>query len=210
MKKFISAIAITGTIAIGTSAYAGSFAFEDLIDTWEVNGATYDSVYIDQNASLLPNSVLSPFGYTHDLNQEVNFAGGELVTSAWLELDFTDMDVLEGFGGDTHGSVLGIQWDDREKVKYTYASASSSWIEISSDNDIQDVVLDIDWLNDDGFLAVSIALKNSTGTADLALDQSRVYGTAETAPVPEPSTILLMGAGLLGLVGYRKRSQKKS
>jgi len=32
----------------------------------------------------------------------------------------------------------------------------------------------------------------------------------ETAPVPEPSTILLMGAGLLGLVGYnRKRSNKK-
>ncbi len=31
-----------------------------------------------------------------------------------------------------------------------------------------------------------------------------------TAPVPEPSTILLMGIGLLGLVGYSRKRSKKS
>ena len=47
-----------------------------------------------------------------------------------------------------------------------------------------------------------------TGTASFAgIDNVSVAGT----PVPEPSTILLMGAGLLGLVGYnRKRFSKKS
>ncbi|MEA3241376.1 MAG: PEP-CTERM sorting domain-containing protein, partial [Pseudomonadota bacterium] len=30
------------------------------------------------------------------------------------------------------------------------------------------------------------------------------------APVPEPSTILLMGIGLLGLVGYSRKRSKKS
>ncbi len=34
--------------------------------------------------------------------------------------------------------------------------------------------------------------------------------TGDVAPVPEPSTILLMGIGLLGLVGYSRKRSKKS
>ncbi|MBW2740133.1 MAG: PEP-CTERM sorting domain-containing protein [Deltaproteobacteria bacterium] len=48
------------------------------------------------------------------------------------------------------------------------------------------------------------------GGADLEISHYTGYNST-TAPVPEPSTILLMGSGLLGLVGYnRKRFSKKS
>ena len=50
---------------------------------------------------------------------------------------------------------------------------------------------------------------NGVMNADIRWDTLRVELNS-TAPVPEPSTILLMGIGLLGLVGYssRKRSKK--
>jgi len=51
---------------------------------------------------------------------------------------------------------------------------------------------------------------NSNGKAK-ALSHLTTYNEGDVAPVPEPSTILLMGIGILGLAGYsRKRFAKKS
>ena len=64
----------------------------------------------------------------------------------------------------------------------------------------------------DGTLNVYI----SSNYGDFYLDSSTLtaYGDngdcAPCNPVPEPSTLLLMGIGLLGLVGYNRKRSKKS
>ena len=77
--------------------------------------------------------------------------------------------------------------------------------------DTDDVILNLTsiWANDDGSWTLAVTGTGGYDTSDLSLYSSKL--DVEVAHAPEPTTILLMGSGLLGLVGYgRKRFSKKS
>ncbi len=63
--------------------------------------------------------------------------------------------------------------------------------------------------------ALAFAFFEGDGTWNDALDSTRYLGDGgyvveyESAPVPEPATMLLFGTGLVGLVGGRMRRKKK-
>ena len=67
----------------------------------------------------------------------------------------------------------------------------------------------------DNVSTIGLATFGITGVGDIPLDRSWLgdpsiasITVSSAAPVPEPTTVLLFGTGLLGLAGFTKKSQK--
>jgi hypothetical protein len=191
MGSVIAGLVVCMT-CMSSSVSADLYTFEDTIDTW--GPFQVDAAWIAQGF---------PLNYTHDLTQEVDFDAGDLVTEAWLELDFTND------ATDDHGSRLWgiIQWDFREYATVAYDGVN--WVPVTPggevDDDAYSLVLNIDWLNNNGMLDVTVAVSNPLGTATAWLDHSKVHGTAETPVVPVPGAVLL---GTLGLVAAGRKLRR--
>lgn len=192
MKKLSIALLVAALVALtAATASADPYSFEDMIDTWTVLGFPVDARPIVEGY---------PFSYQHDITDSVDFAAGHKVTAASLELDFTT-DGTDDVGSEW--TIFGtVYWDYREYAKIGFDGNTLEDITDYSDDDLDDgqyiLVLDIDWLNDDGLLDVTIDVYNDFGgllggTATAYLDHSRLYGTAV---VPVPGAVLL---GVLGL-----------
>ena len=158
------------------------YDFVDLHDKWDaLFGGQPTDVGFDSTGIVEG----SPLTYSHDITG-YGVPVPTPVTEAWLELDFTNdvSDAVERWWG-------VIVWDNREYVEVGYDG--SEWRDIGEvDNGQYDLVVGIDWLNDDGILDVTIDVTNPGWNAGTAyLDHSVLYGNV--VPVP--------GAALLGVLG---------
>jgi len=199
-KLRVLVIALVVVFSTFGVASAASYWFSDTIDNWGGDGV-WGRVPI-------PNYP-GTYDYQHNITDDVNLAAGDLVTEAYLALDF-DWDFNDSI---THCSYM-FGWDNREFAFIQLDDSGWQFVD-EVDNDYEFLTVGVDWLNDDGLLDVSLTVWNPMGTAMAWLDSSTLFGSAETgsgspAPVPEPATMILLGMGLVGVaVPGRKKLLKK-
>ena len=136
--------------------------------------------------------------WTHDINGDNGFTvGTHEVTSAAITL------WLEDDGG---------CWDFWEVAKLNVGD-NRFWWEVNS-GEISFNISSLISLTTTGMITATLTAKLGDfifNTATLTAEAEAMEPGGATAPVPEPSTILLMGTGILGLVAYgRKRYHKQA
>ena len=204
MKKFL----ICMIVGLGMLIVVGAASAVPISDTieWDVGfftpdeTQTYNSPYYrwyDED-----------WGWQHNAISET-FTTATLNISAWdVDAAYGEVDVITVWDNDENGGAggwveLGSLVGTNDEWGYSSFTLSSTLFDDIA-NGLQ-VWMDIDSTHTYDVWAVSLA------KSVLSLDGGSLPNPNPSPTVPEPSTILLMGVGILGLMGFsRKRFSKKS
>lgn len=188
MKKIL----LTATaLVFGMVGSASALLFSDtqIVDITLAEGPVAGSIF--PSSATYSHATPGDFEVPWDIVNSATLT----ISGYWID-DNNDTVAVEGttVGTLTPGGFNFLWWDVPSFSSFDIVPTFSSW---STGADF-DVTLSANGSFLDGVLYVN--------SSTFELDYEN-----QTAPVPEPSTMLLFGVGALGLLGYsRKRSSKKA
>jgi hypothetical protein len=226
LKAFLLVLASIGIVTFSAIPVSAYYSFYDITHTNETNASIAESQIAMDVTAYGTNQV--SFMFTNAVGAacsitDVYFDDGSLLAIAGINSSLGVSFDTPATPSNLPGGNLALppfvtseqfSADSDSPVQPNGVNESDEWLQIifdlQSGKGFEDVIYALSLAGEDGGLRVGIHVQGFEITAPNGdtISEGLINNNYEGAPIPIPGAIWLIGSGLIGLVGFRKKLKK--